>query len=281
VTAAAPGPAGTPPDALTCDLDPTTHQRKEHPVADRTPASASTGATTTDPDDTVEPITPAGGPAVDSAPGGDDGTGSNGRRRRALRRRAEAGDRAPGNGMAGSADGPVGEEPGAEDTDPRSRRGLALPLVPTLAVLLVLLLAACGYLWAARPGASAVRTDAYVGALQAARAGIVDVASFDYVTLDDDIEQIRRVTTGDLQKESVDQLDQRRQQITDSEAVVDTEVVGAAVGAADADSATVFAVIQSTQQSTASPQAQVQRYRIEVDLTRVDGRWLLSGITGR
>jgi Mce-associated membrane protein len=153
--------------------------------------------------------------------------------------------------------------------------------VPTLAVLLVLLLAGCGYLWVTRPGGSAVRTDAYVGALQAARSGIVDVASFDYLTLDEDIQQIRRVTTGDLQKESVDQLDQRRQQITDSEAVVDTKVVGAAVGAADADTATVFAVIQSTQKSKASQQAQVQRYRIEVDLTRVDGRWLLSGITGR
>jgi Mce-associated membrane protein len=268
-----------------------THQRKEHPVADRTPASASTGATTTEPVDTVEPTTPADGPAADSTPDGDAGTGSSGRRRRAPRRRADPGDRAAGdgptgdgasgNGMAGSTDGPVGEELRGEDADPRSGRGLALPLVPTLAVLLVLLLAACGYLWVTRPGGSAVRTDSYVGALQAARSGIVDVASFDYLTLDDDIEQIRRVTTGDLQKESVDQLDQRRKEITDSEAVVDTEVVGAAVGDADTDSATVFAVIQSTQQSNASQQAQVQRYRIEVDLTRVDGRWLLSGITGR
>ena len=265
-------------------------------MADRTPATASTRGSVTDPDDVAEATTHGDGPPADSTQSGDARTGSTGRRRRGLRRRAAAGgeapgdvapgdvapgDVAPGHVAPGSADGPAGEEPREEDADRGSRRGLALPLVPTLAVLLVLLLAGCGYLWVTRPGGSAVRTDAYVGALQAARAGIVDVASFDYVTLDDDIEQIRRVTTGDLQKESVDQLDQRRQQITDSEAVVDTEVVGAAVGAADADSATVFAVIQSTQQSNASPQAQVQRYRIEVDLTRVDGRWLLSGITGR
>jgi hypothetical protein len=165
--------------------------------------------------------------------------------------------------------------------DPRAPRRLSLPLVPVLAVLLVLLLAGCAVLWATRPGDSAVRTDAYVGALQAARAGIVDVASFDYVTIDDDIAQIRNVTTGDLQQESVDQLDQRRQQITDAQAVVDTTVVGAAVGDADHDSATVFAVIQSTQQTNASAQAQVQRYRVEISLQRVDGRWLLSGITGR
>ena len=171
----------------------------------------------------------------------------------------------------------------ADDEPSRDResRGLFLPLVPVLAVLLVLLVAGCVALWVTRTRDSAVQTDDYVRALQAARAGIVDVASFDYVTIDDDIEQIRNVTTGELREESVAQLDERRQQITDAQAVVNTTVVGAAVGAADDDSATVFAVIQSTQQSNASEQAQVQRYRIEVDLQRVDGRWLLSGITGR
>jgi Mce-associated membrane protein len=176
-----------------------------------------------------------------------------------------------------------GKSADADEADAGSvgSRRLSLPLVPVLAVLLVLLVAGCVALWVTRPGTSAVRTGDYVGALQAARAGIVDVASFDYVTLDDDIKQIRDVTTGDLQKESVDQLDQRRQQITDAQAVVNTTVVGAAVGAADGGTATVFAVIQSTQQTSASAQAQVQRYRVEIQLERVHGRWLLSGITGR
>ena len=39
-------------------------------------------------------------------------------------------------------------------------------------------------------------------------------------------------------------------------------------------------VIQSTQKSTASEQAQVVRYRIRVELKKEDGRWLLSGIAG-
>jgi Mce-associated membrane protein len=175
----------------------------------------------------------------------------------------------------------AGQGGSAEDPGQRGSRRPSLPLVPVLAVLLVLLLAGCLTLWLTRPAHSAVRTADYVGALQAARAGIVDVASFDYVTLDDDIQQIRDVTTGDLQKESVDQLDQRRQQITDAQAVVDTTVVGAAVGSADHDKATVFAVIQSTQKTKAAPQAQVQRYRVEIALERIRGRWLLSGITGR
>jgi hypothetical protein len=169
----------------------------------------------------------------------------------------------------------------------RERRGsadggsrLTLPLVPTLAVLLVLLLGGIAFLWLTRPETSAVRTGNYVEALQAARSGVVDLTSFDYLTLDDDIEQVRRVATGDLRDEAAAELDGRRAVITQAEAVVNTEVVGAGVTRADQSSATVLLVIQSTQESNTSDQAQVVRYRIEVELEKSGGRWLLSGIKG-
>jgi Mce-associated membrane protein len=149
-----------------------------------------------------------------------------------------------------------------------------------LALLLVLLLGAVAFLWFTRPGGSAVRTGDYSQALQAARSGVVDLTSFDYLTLDDDIEQIRRVSTGDLRKESVDQLDQRRQDITDSKAVVNTEIVDAGVTRATDEAATVLMLIQSTQQSTAGKQPEIVRYRIEVTLEKSGDRWLLSGIKG-
>ena len=179
--------------------------------------------------------------------------------------------RTTGDGAGGADDG---------GPAPRSHGRPSLPLVPTLSVLLVLLLGAAAFLWFTRPGESAVRTGDYADALQAARSGVVDLTSFDYLTLDDDIEQVRRVATGDLREESVAQLDQRRQEITDAQAVVNTEVVGAGVTRADGDDATVLLVIESTQESTASPQAQIVRYRIRVELEKTDGRWLLSGITG-
>ena len=156
----------------------------------------------------------------------------------------------------------------------------SLPLVPVLAVLLVLLLAGVGFLWVTRPAKSSVRVDDYVEGLQAARSGVVDMTSFDYLTFDDDLEQIRRVTTGDLKKEAVDQLDSRRKQITDSQATVNTEVIGAGVTSASDTSATVLLVIQSTQKSSASQQAEVLRYRIRVEMQKQSGRWLLSGIAG-
>jgi hypothetical protein len=167
-----------------------------------------------------------------------------------------------------------------EDGAAAAARRPSLPLVPVLAVLLVLLLAGVCFLWFTRPAKSSVRTDDYVEILQAARSGVVDMTSFDYLTLDDDLEQIRRETTGDLKKEAVDQLDSRRKQITDTQATVNTEVVGAGVTSASPTSGTVLLVIQSTQKSSASQQAEVLRYRIRVDLKKQSGRWLLSGIAG-
>jgi Mce-associated membrane protein len=170
---------------------------------------------------------------------------------------------------------------GADDGSGRSRPRLSLPLVPVLAALLVVLVAAAAFLWFTRPEASAVRTGNYVEALQAARSGVVDLTSFDHLTLDDDIEQIRRVATGDLRDEAIARLDENRQELIDSEAIVNTEVVGAGITRAGESAATVLLVIESTQESKATARAQVLRYRIEVELTKREDRWILAGITGR
>jgi Mce-associated membrane protein len=224
------------------------------------PGDESTGA--------ADARTPDAGSAGDGAP--DD---------------AADGDQAAGGAAADApASGRRSRRRGGGDDDggdvPRSRSGLSIPLVPTLSVLLVLLLAAAAFLWFTRPGESSVRTGDYAEALQAARSGVVDLTSFDYLTLDDDIEQARRVTTGELREESVAELEDRRQEITDLQAVVNTEVVGAGVTRADGADATVLLVIQSTQESAANPQAQIVRYRIEVTLEKAGDRWLLSGIKG-
>jgi hypothetical protein len=95
-----------------------------------------------------------------------------------------------------------------------TRSGPSLPLVPVLAVLLALLVAGGVFLWLTRPDPSRVRTDDYVAALTQARSNVVDMTSWDYLTLDDDIEQIRRVTTGHLRDQAVQQLDSQRKVIT-------------------------------------------------------------------
>lgn len=167
-----------------------------------------------------------------------------------------------------------------EDDAPRGRR-LSLPVVPVLTVLLVLLLGGAAFLWFTRPGDSSVSTRDYVQALEAARSEVVDLTSFDYVTLDQDIARIKSSTTGDLRNEAVNQLDKQRQQLTQAQAVVNTSVVGAGITRANGTDATAVLVIQSTQKTGGTQQAQVSRYRIEAQLKKVGGRWLLSGVTGR
>jgi Mce-associated membrane protein len=179
----------------------------------------------------------------------------------------------------GAGAGPAVGSPGPDRSAGRTRGRLSGAVVPALTTLLVLLLGAIAVLWATVPGSSSVATDDYASALQAARSGVVDMTSFDHLTLDDDIEQIRRVATGDLREEAVAQLEDNRAELTESEAVVSTEVVGAAATRADAPEATVMMVIQSSRQSAGS-RAEVVRYRIEVELTKSDDRWLLSGIKG-
>jgi Mce-associated membrane protein len=182
------------------------------------------------------------------------------------------------------ADGP-GDPPENEPAAASGRNGrspLAV-LAGALAVLLVLLLAGLGYLWVTRPAASSIGVSDYAGALEGARSGVVDLTSFDYLTFDDNLRQIKAVTTGDLQTASLKALSDRRKDITASQAVVNTKVIegGAGVTKVTSKAATVVMVIETTQRTKASKQAQVTRYRIEVQMSKVNGRWLMSGISGR
>lgn len=176
--------------------------------------------------------------------------------------------------------GEADDDLGVDEPARRGRR-VAVPVVPALGLLLVLLLGLVAYLAAPRLFAeeSSVRTDTYVEVLQAARANVVDLTSFDYLTIDDDIEQARRVTTGDLTEESVAGLERVRQQLVDGQAVTSTEVVGAGVTRATDDEGTVVMVIATTRQAAGVP-AEVRRDRIEVDLQKEGDRWLLSAIRG-
>ena len=182
---------------------------------------------------------------------------------------------------ADGTDGPPPNE--ATAASEGGRRAPFALLAQALAVLLVLLLAGLGYLWVTRPAASSIRVADYVGALEGARSDVVDLTSFDYLTLDDDLRQIQAVTTGDLRNESTDRLNASRKTLLDSQAVTNAKVIegGAGVTKATSNAATVVLVIEATQKTKASTQARVTRYRIEAQMTKVNGRWLLSGISGR
>jgi Mce-associated membrane protein len=187
----------------------------------------------------------------------------------------------PGRMSGVSSDVPGDGEPASGERLPGRRGGrLTVPVVPVLAVLLLLLLGAVAFLWSTRAEKSSIRVDSYAEVLQAARSNVVDLTSFDHLTIGDDIEQARRVTTGDLREETVAELDDRRDSIVTAKAIVSTEVVGAGVTRATEDSATVVLLVQATQSTEGSKKSQVSRYRVEADLVKRGDRWLLSGLTG-
>ena len=146
----------------------------------------------------------------------------------------------------------------------------------------MILVAVGTWLFLARPiGRSPIELTAFGEILSAARSGVVDVTSFDYLTLDQDIAEIEEVTTGDLREEVSTTLQDRREQLIIDEQVSSTEVIAASLTEATATQARALIVLRARQKSLLTPQETVTRYRVEVTLELVDGRWLLSGLTGR
>lgn len=170
---------------------------------------------------------------------------------------------------------------------PRDRVRRSVPrikITPTavVAALLVLLLALGSWLYLTRPvGRSAIELTDFDEILSAARSGVVDVTSFDYLTLDQDIDEIEAVTTGALREEVLGTLNERRSQLVIDQQVSSTEVIAASLTAASPNQAAAFIVLRVRQMSLLTPEETVGGYRVEVTLEFVDGRWLLSELIGR
>ena len=163
----------------------------------------------------------------------------------------------------------------------RGARPGRLPLVPVLAVLLVLLLAAGG-LPVVHPARGVrrphrrLRRGAAGRAFRRRRPHVVRLPDPRRRHRADPPGRHRRPARG------VGRPARRRagRRSPTLQAVVNTEVVGAGVTRADAEDATVLLVIQSTQESTASPQAAGRALPHRGELEKADDRWLLSGIKG-
>lgn len=171
-----------------------------------------------------------------------------------------------------------------KDSTVGRRRLPELRVTPSMVVaaLLVILVAVGSWLLVTRPtGRSPIELTAFDEILSAARSGVVDVTSFDYLTLDQDLAEIEEVTTGDLRVEVFGTLDDRREQLVTDQQVSSTEVVAASLTEASQSQATALIVLRARQESLLTPQETVTRYRVEVTLELVDGRWLLSGLSER
>ena len=164
----------------------------------------------------------------------------------------------------------------AAETHPRRS-----PWLGPLAALLLAALACAAvaaFLAAGRLAAAADRDASREAVLRAAHQHVMNFTTIDHRTLDRDLRRVLRGSTGDFHKEFKAGTADLSSVLTGSEAVSNGEVLEAGLVSADADSARVLVVADSTVRNTASTEPQKRHYRMQLDLVVDDGRWLVSDL---
>lgn len=148
-------------------------------------------------------------------------------------------------------------------------------VVTGLLVLTVLLAGACVFLWVQRSNSDsrAAERDA---ALAASRQAMVDIGTFSYTTFDADLKRILAVTTGDLNDQFLADGDKTKQQVVSLQIEKKATVLDAGVTKLTGTTATVILLVQSEGSSTAAPELQIERFRVQMTMVNVDGTWLAS-----
>lgn len=163
-----------------------------------------------------------------------------------------------------------------EPPEPR-RRWTGRPGRTTAALLLVLCaaLAAAGFYGARWYGER--QTDrANQQALAAAKQACVDFVSVSAASVDRDLQRILAGTTGDFRDEFSRGQSQVRAAVVENNVQSQGTVLRAALLSGDRRRATVLVAIDATVRNTNAPDGRQSHYRIQVELVRTDGRWLVS-----
>ncbi|MEU8340476.1 hypothetical protein [Actinomadura meyerae] len=157
------------------------------------------------------------------------------------------------------------------------RRRLPMVTAITLGVIVVGLAIASGWL-----GVVTLRNkdeaDQRAKAVQSARQMGVNLMSLDAATAQRDLDRIVSGTTGDLKNKLASQSNAFMQQITKVKAKSTVNDVDAALVSMDGDSAEVMVSLNGTVTNDKVKNGTPQGYRYQMDLTRVDDRWLVSGL---
>jgi Mce-associated membrane protein len=161
-----------------------------------------------------------------------------------------------------------------------SARWLRLPERAALAGLSLVLVALLAV--AAALGTRVRRADAdrsrQQAILAAARHMVVDFTTLDYRHGQADVQRVLDEATGDFERELADGSGQLRQLIAANRSVSRGEILEAGLVSRDADSARVLVVADSMVRNTSAPNGQRRHYRIQLDLRREGGRWLVSSL---
>ncbi|MGY4983383.1 hypothetical protein ACWCYL_40680 [Streptomyces sp. 900105755] len=114
--------------------------------------------------------------------------------------------------------------------------------------------------------------------LAAARQSALNFTSLDYRHYDRDSGNVLKGATGEFKKEFAAQTAQLTRLVAQNKSVSEGQVLDAGIVRSDARSARVLVVADNKVTNSAAPEGQARTYRLQLDLSRVDGRWLTSDV---
>jgi Mce-associated membrane protein len=161
-------------------------------------------------------------------------------------------------------------------TRPRRRPG---PVVGGLAALAVAGAAAAAYVAAAGPGADRVVDRDAAGraaAIAAATQAVTNMTTYDYRTVGADFDRVLRLATGRFATEFRTGSGDLERLITAGKARSKGTVVAAGAASYSPAHAVVLLAVDDTVNNAKVPKETLRRYRFEVTVDLVDGRWLVS-----
>lgn len=114
--------------------------------------------------------------------------------------------------------------------------------------------------------------------LASARQIAVDFAVYDYRHIDADFTRVANESTGKFKSQFVTQSAGVRQLIIKAKAVSNAEIAAEGLVEAATNHASVVVALDRTVTNTSAPKGQRDSFGLEIDLLRVNGKWLASGV---
>lgn len=181
--------------------------------------------------------------------------------------------------------------PAAEDSGATAVGGRRHPRVPTalrgprarrwsvgaLAAVAVAALALCG--WLGREWKVAHDTDQAAAAAQSvARDYAVTLTSVSADSIDDDFRAVLNGATGEFKSMYTKSSGQLRQLLVDNKAQAQGKVIASGVTSATPGEVKVVLFIDQSVRNASTPEPRIDRSRVSMTMTKIDGRWLASEV---
>jgi Mce-associated membrane protein len=147
-----------------------------------------------------------------------------------------------------------------------------------LLVALVLALVVGGLVLGQRWTEARESEQRYAAVLVAAKREALAFTTLDHRTVEEDTRRVLAGATGSFKKQFEASIEQLTELATQNESVSKGKVLSAGVVSADADSARVVVVADSSVSNVNTPAPQPRHYRIQMDLVRQGDEWLTSSL---